>query len=413
VSSAGPVTARAAPEAADARDALMRTYSPAPVTFVRGEGSWLFDDKGTRYLDFITGLAVVSLGHCHPVVAEAVATQAHTLAHVSNLYSNLLAPEVAATLDRLIGGGDVRAGGQVFFANSGAEANECALKLARRYCGHGRYVVVSALGSFHGRTLATLSATGQPAKHEPFAPLPSGFDHVPFDDLRAMEDSLARHAERGELAGVLLEAIQGEGGVNVPSSDYLAGVRALCDEHQALLILDEVQTGLGRTGRWFAFQGQGLEPDIVTMAKALGNGTPVGACWARAEVAAAFGPGDHGSTFGGQPLAMAAARATLAVMEDEDVCGRARRQGARLTAGLAALPGVTAVRGEGMLLAAQLDAEDARTVSDAALAAGLLVNAVGPDAVRVAPPLLVSDDEVDEALRILGDVMTPRSKGAP
>jgi acetylornithine/N-succinyldiaminopimelate aminotransferase len=396
------------------RSALMRTYAEPPVTFVRGEGTLLYDADGKAYLDFITGLAVVSLGHAHPEVADAVATQARTLSHVSNLYGNTLAPEVALTLDRLINGGTGQAGGQIFFTNSGAEANECALKLARRWAGGGpsgapdagggptgRHVVISADNSFHGRTLATLTATGQPEKHAPFLPLPEGFVHVPYDDVAALETAL----DADTVAAVLLEPLQGEGGVMVPSSDYLGAVRALCTERNALLMLDEVQTGLGRTGHWFAFQAQGLEPDVVTMAKALGNGMPIGACWARAEVAAAFGPGDHGSTFGGQPLALAAARATLAVMEAEDVCGRAQRAGARLAAGLATLPGVVSVRGAGLLLAAQLTSDDAKAIAAAALDAGLLVNPVRPDAVRVAPPLLVSDDEVDAALDILARVM--------
>jgi len=382
------------------RTALMRTYAEPPVTFVRGEGSWLFDAAGRRYLDFISGLAVTSLGHSHPVVAEAVAAQARTLTHVSNLYGNELAPEVAVTLDRLIGGGVERAGGQTFFCNSGAEANECAIKLARRWAGPGRYVVVSAWGSFHGRTLATLTATGQPAKHVPFEPLPEGFAHVPFGDLDALESAID-----SETSSVLLEPIQGEGGVVVPSSDYLAGVRSLCSERGVLLMLDEIQTGLGRTGHWFAFHGSHLEPDVVTMAKALGNGMPVGACWARAEVAAAFGPGDHGSTFGGQPLAMAAARATLKVMEEEDVCGRAARAGALLRDGLAGLPGVRSVRGEGLLLAAELVDAAAPDVVAAALGSGLLVNAVRPDAVRLAPSLLVSDAELDEALAVFEAVL--------
>ena len=309
----------------------MRTYAEPPVTLVRGEGTVVYDADGKAYLDFITGLAVVSLGHAHPAVADAVAEQARTLSHVSNLYGNTLGPEVARTIDRLINGGSGQAGGQVFFANSGAEANECALKLARRWAGGGRHVVISADNSFHGRTLATLTATGQPEKQAPFLPLPEGFVHVPYDDVAALDKAL----DPDTVAAVLLEPLQGEGGVMVPSSDYLGAVRALCSERNALLMLDEVQTGLGRTGHWFAFQAQGLEPDVVTMAKALGNGMPVGACWARAEVAAAFGPGDHGSTFGGQPLALAAARATLATMEAEDVCGRAQRAGAMLSAGLA------------------------------------------------------------------------------
>ena len=383
------------------RDSLMRTYAEPPVTFVRGHGTVLVDTEGNEYLDFITGLAVVSLGHAHPAVAAAIAEQAQTLSHVSNLYGNTLGPEVARTIDRLVNGGTGQAGGQVFFANSGAEANECALKLARRWAGDGRHVVISADNSFHGRTLATLTATGQPEKHTPFRPLPEGFVHVPYDDVAALDKAL----DADTVAAVLLEPLQGEGGVMVPSSDYLGAVSALCTERNALLMLDEVQTGLGRTGHWFAFQAQGLRPDVVTMAKALGNGMPVGACWARAEVAAAFGPGDHGSTFGGQPLAMAAARATLAVMEAEDVCTRARVGGERLALGLGRLPGVTSVRGAGLLVAAQLEAHRAKEGAAGALARGLLVNAVRPDAVRLAPPLLVSDEELDRAVAVLGDVL--------
>ena len=259
-------------------------------------------------------------------------------------------PEVAVTLDRLIGGG--RAGrGQVFFGNSGAEANECALKLARRWAGPGRYAVVSTWDSFHGRTLATLPATGQPAKHAAFQPLPEGFGHVPYDDL----DALDAACDPARVAAVLVEPIKGEGGVVVPSSDYLAGLRQLCTDRDILLMVDEVQTGLGRTGRWFGFQHLGIEPDVVTMAKALGNGMPVGACWARAEVAAAFVPGDHGSTFGGQPLAMSAARATLAVMEAEDVPARAAPGRGPPAAGpRRRCPGWPSVRGAGLLLAAEL-----------------------------------------------------------
>jgi acetylornithine/N-succinyldiaminopimelate aminotransferase len=391
------------------RESLMRTYAEPPATFVRGEGTLLFDADGHRFLDFITGLAVVSLGHAHPAVAEAVAEQARTLSHVSNLYGNTLAPEVARTIDRLINGGTGQAGGQVFFANSGAEANECALKLARRWAGGGRHVVVSADNSFHGRTLATLTATGQPEKQAAFHPLPEGFVHVPYDDVAALDAAL----DAETVAGVLLEPLQGEGGVMMPSSDYLGAVRALCTERNALLVLDEIQTGLGRTGHWFAFQAQGLEPDVVTMAKALGNGMPVGACWARAEVAAAFGPGDHGSTFGGQPLALAAARATLAVMEAEDVCGRARSAGARLAQGLRRLPGVVSVRGAGLLLAAQLEAPVAKEATARALENGLLVNAVLPDAIRVAPPLLVRTEEIDTALAVLGAALAAVVPAAP
>ncbi|HEX2191934.1 MAG TPA: aminotransferase class III-fold pyridoxal phosphate-dependent enzyme, partial [Acidimicrobiales bacterium] len=322
-------------------DRLMHTYPPPPVTFVRGEGSRLYDADGRSYLDFVSGLAVTSLGHAHPAVAEAVAQQARTLLHVSNLYGTTVGAEVAATLDRLVGGG-----GQVFFCNSGAEANECAIKLARKWAGPGRYAVVSLYGSFHGRTLATLHATGQPQKHEAFQPLPEGFRHVAWGDL----DALDRAVDPTVVAAVLLEPVLGEGGVQPLPPGYLAAVRRMCDERQALLIVDEVQTGLGRTGRWFGFQHDGVRPDVVTMAKALGNGVPVGACWAREEVAAAFVPGDHATTFGGQPLAAAAARATLAVLEAEDAPGRAARAGARLTTALEGLPEIAAVRGRGLLL---------------------------------------------------------------
>jgi acetylornithine/N-succinyldiaminopimelate aminotransferase len=385
---------------------LMDNYPPQPVTFVRGEGSRLWDVEGKVYLDFLGGLAVTSLGHAHPVVAEAIATQARTLLHVCNLFGTTIGPEVAETLDRLLGGGGkARPGGEpmgkVFFSNSGAEANECAIKLARKWAGPGRYAVVSAYGSFHGRTLATLAATGQPTKHEPFQPMPEGFRHVALGDIEALDAAVDPRV----VAAVLLEPIQGEGGVNVPPKGFLGEVRRLCDERDVLLIMDEVQTGLGRTGDWFAFQHEGIRPDVVTMAKALGNGMPIGACWARSEVAAAFVPGDHGTTFGGQPLAAAAARATLAVMEAEDVPARAARAGARLAEGLSALPGVTSVRGRGLLLAAELAGRPSKDVAAAALARGLVVNAVTPTAIRLAPSLLVTDDELDEALSILKEVL--------
>jgi acetylornithine/N-succinyldiaminopimelate aminotransferase len=374
----------------------MATYAPARVTFVRGRGTELWDAKGRRYLDFLCGLGVTSLGHAHPAVTEAVSRQLATLSHVSNHFANDVGPAVATTLDRLLGGG-----GQVFFANSGAEANECALKLARKSGGRGRHVVVSAYGSFHGRTLATLHATGQPAKHEAFQPLPEGFRHVAWCDLDALERALDP-----SVGAVLLEPVQGEGGVNPASPGYFAGVRRLCDQRGLLMMVDEVQTGLGRTGRWFGFEHFGVRPDVVTLAKALGNGMPIGACWARCEVAAAFVPGDHGTTYGGQPLAAAAARATLATMEAEDAPALAAAAGARLAAGLAELPAVVSVRGLGLLLAAELDGAHARRVTDDALDRGLVVNAVTPTAIRLAPPLLVSDAEIDEALSILADVLT-------
>jgi predicted acetylornithine/succinylornithine family transaminase len=373
----------------------MSTYPPQPLTFVRGEGSWLWDDAGNRYLDFLCGLAVTGLGHSHPVVAAALHEQAQTLLHVSNLFGTEPGLDVARTLDELIGGG-----GLVFFCNSGAEANECAIKLARKAGGRGKHVVVSAYGSFHGRTLATLHATGQPQKHEAFQPLPEGFRHVAFNDLDALEAALDP-----SVAAVLLEAVQGEGGVNPLSQEYVAGVRRLCDERGILLVFDEVQTGLGRTGRWFGFQHFDVRPDVVTMAKALGNGVPIGACWARADVASAFEPGDHATTFGGQPLATAAARAVLDVMQREDVPTRAEKAGARIRDALTALPGVAAVRGLGLLLAVELAGHDAKQVASELLDAGLVVNAVTASALRLAPSLLVSDDEIDQAVALIAEAL--------
>jgi acetylornithine/N-succinyldiaminopimelate aminotransferase len=388
--------------ALDAR-AVMQTYARLPVAFVRGEGTRLWDCEGREYLDFLGGLAVVALGHAHPEVAEAIADQARTLLHVSNLYYNDIQPHLAAVIDTLLGGG-----GRVFFANSGAEANECAIKLVRRFGqrrdGSERYHVVSALNSFHGRTLSALAATGQPAKQATFQPLPPGFSQVPYGDVAALE-SVAGDLSGG-LAAVLLEAVQGEGGVIVAPPGYLEDVRRLCDRTGALLILDEVQTGLGRTGRWFGFEHFGVTPDVVTLAKALGNGMPIGACWARTEVAAAFDPGDHATTFGGQPLAARAALATLLIMTREQIPERAARSGARLAEALAGTAGVASVRGLGLLLAAELEPPaDAKAVAQACLERGLIVNAVTGSALRFAPPLLVSDDEIDEAVAILAKAL--------
>ena len=378
----------------------MQTYGRLPVAFVRGEGSLLYDSDGRRYLDFLGGLAVTSLGHAHPAVADAIADQARTLLHVSNLYFNELQPQLAARLDELLGGG-----GRVFFANSGAEANECAIKLARRHGqtngGPTRYEILGAYASFHGRTLTTLAATGQPQKHEPFQPLPPGFRHVPYADVDALAGALDER-----VCGVLLEPLQGEGGVNVAPPGYLESVRALCDEREALLIMDEVQTGLGRTGRWFGFQHSEVTPDIVTMAKALGNGVPIGACWARDDVATAFRPGDHASTFGGQPLATRAALAVLDVMQAEDVPRRASVAGTTLQRALEALPEVVSVRGAGLLLAAELaPGIESGPVATACLEAGLVLNAVTPTALRFAPSLLVTDAEITEAVEILRGVL--------
>jgi len=392
-------------------EALMGNYGVPPVTFVRGSGTELFDDAGNRYLDFLCGLAVTGLGHAHPRVAAALADQASTLVHVSNLFVTEPQLEVAERLDRLVRSGadttdgEADARGRVLFQNSGAEANEAALKLARKYHGRGRHGVVAAFRSFHGRTMATLAATGQPEKHEPFQPLPEGFRHAAWNDLEALESALAP-----EVGAVLLEPLQGEGGVNPADVAYLQGVRRLCDERGLVLIMDEVQTGLGRTGAWFGFQHAGIRPDVVTMAKGLGNGVPIGAVWATAEVASAFGPGDHGSTFAGQPLAAAGAREVLRIMEEIDAPRLARQRGAELTALLEALPAVASVRGLGLLLGAELDPGElgGRTAGDVARAcldAGLVVNGVTPTALRLAPPMTVTNDELVEGVAILAGVL--------
>jgi acetylornithine/N-succinyldiaminopimelate aminotransferase len=380
---------------------LMTTYPPQPVTFARGLGTELWDTDGGRYLDFLCGLAVTSLGHSHPAVADAIAEQARTLLHVSNLYGTLPGLDVARTLDRLVDAGQ----GRVFFCNSGAEANEAAIKLARKRGGRGRHVIVSAWRSFHGRTLATLHATGQPEKHETFQPLPEGFRHASWNDAADFERVLD-----DQVAGILLEPVQGEGGVNPADPQFLRDIRRICDERGIALIFDEVQTGLARTGEWFGFQHFGVRPDIVTMAKALGNGVPIGACWARDDVADAFKPGDHATTFGGQPLATAAARAVLRVMEEIDAPALAAKRGQYLQDRLRAVPGVADVRGIGLLLGvelapAALEGRTAKDIASACLAGGLVLNGITDTALRLAPPITVSEAELDEGVAILGRVL--------
>ncbi len=392
------------------RAVLMNNYGTPPVTFVRGDGTELWDDRGRRYLDFLCGLAVTGLGHAHPAVTEAVAAQAGTLIHTSNLFANEPTAEVVETLDRLIRsgpGGDAEPG-RILFQNSGAEAVEAALKLARKHQGRGRHGVVSAYGSFHGRTLAALAATGQPEKHEPFQPMPEGFRHVPFDDFAALEAALDP-----SVGAVVLESVQGEGGVVPAGDEYLRAVRRVCDERGILLVMDEIQTGLARTGRWFGYQYAGVQPDIVTMAKALGNGVPVGAVWARPDVSAAFVPGDHGSTFAGQPLALAAVRAVLAQMQAMDAPAAAGRLGAALRDRLLQVDGVDSVRGRGLLLAAELSEEaragrSAKDVASACLDQGLVVNGVTPTALRLAPPFVVSTEQLAEGCSILAGVLEQR-----
>ena len=377
-------------------EVLMPNYRRAAVAFARGEGVRLYDLEGRVYLDFVGGIAVSSLGHAHPRLVRAIQEQAARLLHVSNLY---LIPEQTELAQWLTS----RSGlDRAFFCNSGAEANEAAIKLARRFHytrGTGRYEIIVAEHAFHGRTLATLAATPVAKYQEGFSPLPEGFRVVPFNDPGAL---VAAVNER--TGAIMLEPVQGEAGVFPATAEFLAAARALCDAHRLLLIFDEVQTGIGRTGTLFAFQGSGVKPDVITLAKGLGGGVPIGAVLARAAVAEVFQPGAHGSTFGGNPLACAAALAVAQTVEEENLAAHAAAMGEILQAGLRELGhhagAITAVRGRGLLVGADLDREAAPLV-DACRARGLLVNGVQPWTLRLAPPLIVSAAEIREALAIL------------
>lgn len=387
------------------RDAerVMPTYGQRPLAFVRGRGAALLDGGDRPYLDFLGGLAVTVLGHAHPEVAEAVATQARTLVHTSNLYLTEPAVEVAERLAGVTGWPDAR----TFFCQDGAGANEAALKLARRH-GKRRHRdkvrVVTLSGSFHGRTFATLEATGQPAKHEPFTPLMGYVDTVAHDDPQALSDAVT-----DEHCAVLVEIVQGEGGVRPVPEEVVVAAREACDAHDALLIVDEVQTGIGRTGRWLAVQHTPVAPDVVTLAKGLANGLPLGACVARGEAATALAPGDHATTFGGNPVTCAAARTVLDVIERDGLVAAAAERGAQLAAALGELvtraPHAAGVRGRGLLLALELDAPVAGRLEAACRDRFLLVNAVAPDALRLAPPLTVTGEEIDLAASALGEAL--------
>ena len=380
---------------------LFQNYGRQPIVIERGEGSRVWDSQGNEYLDFVGGLAVTSLGHAHPAVTAAAAAQAERLIHVSNLYYTTPMIELAellvenSPLDR------------VFFCNSGAEAIEAAIKLARRW-GYdergGRHGVIAMQDGFHGRSLGALAATGTARYREPFEPMPAGFSHVPWNDLDAL-----RAATDDNTVAVLMEPIQGEGGVNAPAPGYLQGVRRWCDENGLLLILDEIQSGIGRTGTFWAHEQDGMEPDIMCVAKGLAGGLPIGAVLAREELAGHLVPGDHGTTFGANPVATAAGVAVLRHIFDNDVLAAARRASDRLVARLRAmedsLPAVTEVRGRGLLLAVSLSSEAAAGVVTLCRERGLLVNNVRPDRIRLMPALIVGDDEIDRACDILEEAI--------
>jgi len=388
-----------------ARQYLMDTYARYPLALARGQGTRVYDVEGREYLDFIAGIAVNVLGHCHPKVTLALQQQAHRLVHTSNLFYTEPQVQLARALVAR------SFADKVFFCNSGAEANEAAIKLARRWAhekdGASRYEIVSMLNSFHGRTLATLTATGQEKVQTGFEPLPEGFRYVPFNDAEALSQAVT-----SKTAAVLLEIVQGEGGVQVVTPAFLKTCREISRERGALLILDEVQTGIGRTGRLFAYEHFGVTPDVMTLAKGLGGGVPIGACLATDDVAKVFIPGSHASTFGGNPLVCAAALAVLeAILEDQDLLSQCTRLGEYFRKGLQELqgrcPAVTAVRGLGLLIGVEVTV-DARELVHDLRKRGILANATSERVLRFAPPLIVTHAEIDRVVTTLGDVIEAR-----
>ena len=384
-------------------DALMSTYNRLPVSFNRGEGAWLWDNEEKRYLDALSGIAVCGLGHAHPAIKQALCRQAGKVLHTSNLYQIPLQEQLGEELTRVSGLE------RVFFANSGAEANEAAIKLARLH-GHRNGiadpVIVVMEQSFHGRTLATLSATGNPKVQAGFEPLVQGFLRAPFGDT----GSLRKVAEKNSnVVAILVEPIQGEGGIKIPPDGYLNDLRDLCDHQGWLLMLDEIQTGMGRSGRMFCYQHNGILPDVLTLAKGLGNGVPIGACLARGRAADAFAPGNHGSTFGGNPLACAAALAVISTLEEDKLVDRAKNLGSRLLAGFAdklkGTGGIEEIRGQGLLIGIELDRPCGELVM-MALNQGLLLNVTAERVVRLLPPLIMSDGEADHLVDRLSTVIS-------
>jgi len=383
-------------------DTLMHTYNRLPVTFEHGEGSWLIDTEGKRYLDALAGIAVCGLGHAHPDITAAINKQAGKLLHTSNLYGIGPQAELGDVLTSLSGME------RVFFANSGAEANEAAIKLARLH-GNKQGITNPAIivmeNSFHGRTLATLSATGNRKVHAGFEPLVQGFIRVPFGDLAAIK-TIAEN--RSDVVAVLVEPVQGEGGIHIPGDDYLPGIRDLCDQNNWLMMLDEIQTGMGRTGKMFAFQHSDIKPDVMTLAKALGNGVPIGACLANGAAADLFAPGHHGSTFGGNPLACAAALSVCRVIEQNSLSTRATELGEYIHKGLSQAldkqDGITEIRHKGLMIGIELNQPCAVLVGQA-LATGLLINVTADSVIRLLPPLTMSDSEADILIEKLSSLV--------
>jgi len=371
---------------------LMKTYAPLPVTFSHGEGVWIWDEKGNRYLDALCGIAVTGLGHAHPDISAAICDQAGRLLHTSNLFEIGLQKQLADKLTALAGMDNV------FFSNSGAEANEAAIKLARLY-GHNKGIrnpeIIVTEDSFHGRTLATLSATGNRKVQAGFEPLVSGFSRAPYNDVDAIRN-IARHNKN--VVAIMVEPLQGESGINIPSPQYLTELRTICDEYNWLLILDEIQTGMGRSGKWFAFQHNKITPDVMTLAKSLGNGVPVGACLAKGVASETFKPGNHGSTFGGNPLACRTAIAVIETIEKNNLVQRAAELGDRIVAGLtknlSSNPQVKEVRGMGLLIAVETHSP-CKELAKKGLEAGIVINVAHENRIRLLPPLVLTDSEAD------------------
>ena len=379
----------------------MHTFARTPITLVKGDGARVWDEGGKEYLDFVAGWAVNSLGHCHPAVAEAITNQAHTLIQTSNQFYTIPQLQLAELLVRN------SCLDKIFFCNSGLEANEGAVKLARRYGSlqlNGAYRVITTTSSFHGRSLAMTAATAQPKFQQPYIPLPDGFTNVDYNDVDAIKS-----ATTAQTCAVMLEPLQGEGGVNLPDDNYLKAVRAWCDQQGILLILDEIQTGIGRIGTLFAYEQYGIEPDIMTLAKGMGSGVPIGAIMAK-DRASVFTPGEHGSTFGGNPLTCAASYATVKFIIDNDISSNVRKMGQYLIDGLESLRQkfqfITDVRGRGLLVAMEFSHDIAQALVMACLEQGLLVNKLKPNALRFMPPLIIGDKEIDEALGTLDKALS-------